>query len=141
MKRFLIFLDSLLFIYFVFRHGKTIPIEPSGDPLTCPVRVIDSYLMLDEGENREALLFPTVKGTPLKTASVSAIVKRVAMNAGLEGRFSGHSLRIGGATAALQGGMTMEHIRSIGDWESKAILFYLRSVGAANIGASTKMGL
>ncbi len=82
-----------------------------------------------------------MRGSQLSGQAVSAIVKRVAKNAGLVGRYSGHSLRIGGATAALQGGMTMEQIRSIGDWESKAILFYLRSIAAANNKASTKMGL
>jgi hypothetical protein len=85
-------------------------------------------------------LFPTITGSILKA---QAIVKRVAQYAGLVGRYSGHSLRIGGATAALQGRimMSMEQIRSIGNWESRAVLFYPRSVTAANSNASIKMGL
>ncbi len=75
----------------------------------------------------------------MNTASISSVVKRVAHYAGLKGRYTGHSLRIGGATAAMQGGMTMAQIRSIGDWVSHAILLYLRAVGAAASGASMKM--
>jgi site-specific recombinase XerD len=104
------------------------------------VRILDQYL----GEfdlQQEDWLFPSMRGRgAISSQAVNALVKRVAQHAGLEGRYSGHSMRIGGATAALQGGMTMEQIRSIGEWESKAILFYLRSVAAANNKASTKMG-
>ncbi len=50
----------------------------------------------------------------MSVASISAVVKRVAEHAGLDGNYSGHSLRIGGATAAVAGGMSMEQIRAIG---------------------------
>ena len=63
------------------------------------------------------MLFPSVTGRSISGQAVNAIVKRVANHAGLVGRYSGHSMRIGGATAALQGGMSMEQIRAIGGWE------------------------
>ncbi len=87
------------------------------------------------------ILFPSASGKPISGQTVNAVVKRVATHAGLVGRYSGHSMRIGGATAALQGGMSMEQIRAIGGWESKAVLLYLRSIAAANNKASQKMGL
>lgn len=54
---------------------------------------------------------------------------------------SGDSLRIGGATAALQGGATVEQVRATGDWTSDAVNLYMRAVGAARSGITTKMGL
>jgi integrase len=123
------------------RKGKVIPIEPSDSSWSCPVKILDRYLASRRFKNGESLLFTSRTGSKLSTAAVSAIVKRIAANAKLEGKFSGHSLRIGGATAALQGGMTMEQIRAIGEWHSKAVLFYLRSIAAARTGASKKMGL
>lgn len=60
----------------------------------------------------------------------------MAQMVGLTGRFTGHSIRIGGATAAVQAGMTMAQIRAIGDWESHAVLVCLRAVGAASAKAT-----
>ena len=44
---------------------------------------------------------------------------------------SGHSLRIGGATEALIGGMTELQIRVMGDGKSDAYMRYLRGVEPA----------
>ncbi len=87
-----------------------------------------------EALTSEDLLFPSISGGKLNGPAVNAIVKRIAAHAELKGRYTG-------ATAALQGGMAMEQIRAIGGWESKAVLLYLRSIAAANNGASFKMGL
>jgi len=84
-----------------------------------------------------------VSGSEIKDGpicSISAVVKRVAEHAGLDGNYSGHSLRIGGATAAVAGGMSMEQIRAIGGWESDAVFLYLRAVGPAMAQASKRMG-
>lgn len=60
--------------------------------------------------------------------------KELTAAAGLMGRFTGHLLHIGGATAALHGGMSIAMIRSIGNWESKAALLYLWSIASARAG-------
>jgi integrase len=124
-----------------FVRGKVIPMEPSGG-VCCPVRTLDRYLEEFRLGDTEWLFPSMIKSEkPVSGQAVSKIVKRAAEHAGLKGRYSGHSLRIGGATAALKGGMTMEQIRSVGEWESKAVLLYLRSVAAANNSASIKMGM
>lgn len=91
-------------------------------------------------------LFPAygVKDDSTKGISadaVSTIVKTAAEAAGVDGRFTGHSLRIGGATAAAQSGATVEQIRARGDWTSEAVWLYIRAVAAAHAGLSAKMGL
>jgi hypothetical protein len=55
-------------------------------------------------------------------------------------RYSSHSLRIGGATAALAAGMSMDQIRAIGGWKSDVIDRYLRQVEVARTGLSGLMG-
>jgi len=124
------------------RKGKTIPIEPGSNLLTCPVQIMDEYLREMGERPRNSPLFPSIlnNNVPVSGQAVSAIVKRIIKNAGIQGRYTGHSLRIGGACAALAGGMTLEQIRAVGDWTSDAVLLYLRAIAVAEIGASSKMG-
>lgn len=123
------------------RKGKVVPVEPSKNPRTCPVRIMKEWMDEYSRGNANAPLFFNIKnGQRMTTASISSVVRLVASHAGLKGRYTGHSLRIGGATAAVRAGMAMAMIRSIGDWESKAVLFYLRAVGAAQAAATTRMG-
>lgn len=120
--------------------GRKMPLEPSGN-VTCPVKWLREWLAVYGGMG-EAPLFPSLESRDLmSSATVSSVVIFVAAKVGLVGRYTGHSLRIGGATAAMKGGMTMAMIRAIGGWESKAVLLYLRSVGTAKAGASSLMGL
>ena len=64
------------------------------------------------------------------------IVKSVASHAG---RFSSHSLQIGGATAAVEAGMDLVEV-FIGGL-SQAMQHYLRSMGAITAKDSARMGL
>ncbi|WP_203959521.1 hypothetical protein [Sphaerisporangium siamense] len=59
--------------------------------------------------------------------AVADVVARIAAAAGLEGRWSGHSLRRGFATAARRDGKTLERIGRHGGWAdgSRALLGYL----------------
>lgn len=121
--------------------GAEIPIESSGNPWTDPVKILDEFF---EGEKFQTqdLVFQNAKekDKPLSTNAISQIVKKMALEAGFQGRFSSHSLRIGGATAAMMGGMSLEQIMSIGNWKSAAVNMYLRALGSAKAGASKKMG-
>lgn len=120
-------------------RGKRVPIEPSPDSPTCPLKLLAAYLAVVPGAPDD-LLFRSVRGAPLTTSAISSVVSRLATRAGFTGRFTGYSLRIGGATAAVAAGMTMAQIRSVGDWESKAVLHYLRAVGAAHARMTERMG-
>lgn len=105
---------------------------------TCPARIIWSFVRKTKDPERHIFLSTT--GRPLSAAGVSTIVKKVAKWAGVDCHVSGHSLRIGGATAALAAGMSMANIKALGEWSSDAVLRYLRSVAAAQMGASEQMG-
>jgi len=120
--------------------GVRIAIEPSGDPLTCPVLLLEEYLASKIWEPGD-FLFTNSKGGQISSGAISKLVKRMVESAGFEGRYSSHSLRIGGATAAMEGGLTLEQIMSIGNWRSEsAATMYLRALGAAKSQASVKMG-
>ena len=76
----------------------------------CPVKLAVSRLEIiwceEIGQSlcRERSIDSYQKGKSMSTAGISSVVKRVAKAAGLEGKYSGHSLRIGGASASLEGG-------------------------------------
>jgi hypothetical protein len=80
---------------------------------------------------------------PLKAISYGAInslVKQAAKMLGLGKGYTAHSLRIGGCTAAVSGGVPMEVVRSIGGWHSSAMELYIRASVAPATGCSAKMG-
>lgn len=60
--------------------------------------------------------------------------------AGFTGDFTGRSLRVGGATAALAAGWSSEQIKSVGRWASDAVALYFRTEPLARMGASRAMG-
>jgi hypothetical protein len=121
--------------------GCEIPIESSGDFWTDPVKVLDEFFAGRQFQDDD-FVFQSAKGRgkQISTNGISQLVKRLAADAGFKGRFSSHSLRIGGATSAMMGGMSLEQIMSIGNWKSAAVNMYLRAFGAANAGASKRMG-
>lgn len=121
--------------------GQRIPIDAVPGSPTCPVRLLREYFRLrGPGARPEDPLFASATGAPLSTSAVNSIVKKAAEWSGVEGWVTGHSLRIGGATAALAAGLTLEQIKAIGHWESEAVMRYFRAVSAASAKASMKMG-
>ena len=54
----------------------------------------------------------------LSTVSVRAIVQRRAAEAGIEGRVSGHSLRVGGAQSLAAAGASIVEMQTAGRWQS-----------------------
>lgn len=128
------------------RGAAKIFIEASGN-VTCPVRRLNEWLRVREREascNLDDLVFSThmKKGTQLSYAIIKNLVVKAAADAGyVDLNLSGHSLRIGGATEALIGGMTELQIRVMGDWKSDAYMRYLRGVEPAAAGATRLMGL
>lgn len=119
-------------------RGQRVYIEATGTS-TCPVGSMKEYLKL-RGDG-EGWLFQQEEGRQLSTGAITSIVRRVAAAAGLRGCYSSHSLRIGGATAAMAAGMTKEQVKAIGGWTSDAVDRYLRAVEPLQKGASRLMGL
>ena len=113
--------------------------------ITCPPTRLRAWLKIRRSEGNcgpEDLVFTTDKGKPLYNALLSDVVRRAAAIASADTlRISSHSLRIGGATEALIGGMTREQIMVMGSWKSDAFMLYLRGVEPASKGASRLMGL
>ncbi len=85
--------------------------------------------------------FKSVRGAPLSPSTVSSICKRIVKLAGRLENVSSHSLWIGGATAALQGGLSKEQIMAVGGWSSHVAERYLRAAEVAQMRTSVRMGL
>ena len=123
----------------IFANGKFLPIENTQSP-TCPLSLLAAYLRVRPTTSHQAPLFLAKNGNRMSPGAISSVVKRIAKHQQLDGRFSGHSLRIGGATAAMEAGLSLEQIQAIGGWKSQAVHLYLRLVGTAQLGTSQKMG-
>lgn len=81
-------------------QGRVVAVHRGGRADTCPVRAVKALLEM----RAEGALFVSAAGVRLADRDVARILQRAAERAGLEGRFSGHSLRRGCATAAARGG-------------------------------------
>ena len=57
----------------------------------------------------------------LSTVSIRAIVQRRAAEAGIEGRVSGHSLRVGGAQSLAAAGASVVEMQTAGRWQSPSM--------------------
>ena len=67
-------------------------------------------------------------GTPLTKAFFVARVREALVEMGMEShQYSGHSFRIGAATAAAQAGFEDSVIQALGRWSSTAFLRYIRT--------------
>ncbi|MEV0756803.1 tyrosine-type recombinase/integrase [Streptosporangium sp. NPDC050280] len=116
-------------------------------PASCPVRAVrDLLAAMAEADRTSGPLLVRVdrhgriappmmrKGLPIgdphgrmTAEACGEIVGRIAAAAGLEGRWTGHSLRRGFATAARRAGANLERIGRHGGWKdgSTALLGYL----------------
>ena len=63
-----------------------------------------------------------VQATGLTTRGIQAIVTRLAKEAGITGRFSSHSLRIGSAQSLVERGATLPQVQQAGRWASPGMV-------------------
>ena len=106
-------------------QGKASVVVVRDGSLLRPVSALRRYLSL-RGPNGSAPLF-VWKGRPLTNGKVTQLVRATMEAAGVDPRpFSSHSLRIGGATAALAAGVPPEAIRVMGRWDSEVYEIYCR---------------
>jgi len=119
--------------YFVFLRA--------GGKLIDAVMEVLLYLEMDPvepGMEKHTPLFRHASGEAFRREEVAAVVKRLMASIGLDpNRFGAHSLRIGGATAALAAGIQPTLIRVLGRWSSDIYEIYCRLSleAAAGMGA------
>ena len=126
---------------------KTFPVVlRGGGSLTDPVRELYNLWRLDplrpgEVASEVPLFRDTVSGKAFRVAEIRQVVKWLmhAVGAG-PNRFGAHSLRIGGATAALAAGVSPAQIRVLGRWASDVAELYTRATLQAGSDLSVVIG-
>ena len=116
--------------------GKRVPVIVRDGCLLRPVNSLRRMMAMRDAADDSPLF--CVGGRPLVVADVNRLVKLVARAAGVDpAPFSSHSLRIGGATAALAAGMSPLTIRIMGRWDSDVYRVYckLSRQSALRVGA------
>lgn len=115
-----------------FRLGVMVYVGRVNSPL-CPVSPVLAYLAVrPEGQGP---LFKFANGRPLSRQSL--VIKCTA--AADPTAYSGHSFRVGTATAAHNAGMEDSCIRLLGRWESDAMLRCIRTRPVALVAMSQRL--
>jgi hypothetical protein len=125
--------------------GKTVTVFlESGGTLLDPVLELLEMLRLDpvdEVLRAETPLFRIAGGEAITRRDVASMVKALMQAIGLDpARFGAHSLRIGGATAALAAGVPPTLIRVAGRWASDVFEIYTRLSMEAAAGMACIVG-
>jgi hypothetical protein len=112
--------------------GKWVPLElGGGGTLLDPVAALERLLKLDyvPPERRATTpLFRRASGEAFRVREVRGMVRALMGALGLDAsKFGAHSLRIGGATAALAADMSPATIRTAGRWASDVYILYTRA--------------
>ena len=127
------------------RHSKTDQ-EGQGETLFVGVPTISRIRAWIAGAGIESgPLFRRVRrggvvgDAPLSTQAARAIIKRRAAAADLQGRFSGHSLRVGSAQSLAAGGASLVEMQTAGRWQSPAMPGYYARGQLAARGAVARL--
>ena len=110
--------------------GKSVPVILYDGSLLQPVTELLRLFQFDGVPDAEAAstpLFRRDSGAAYTTDYVREVVRYLMKGIGLPPRlYGGHSLRIGGASAALAAGVSEATIRAMGRWDSDIYEMYLR---------------
>jgi len=108
-----------------FRHGVAIYLGRMGADI-CPVSAILAYIAVRPPSVGPLFIFKD--GKPLTRERLVSAVRQALTQAGIPTTgYSGHSFRIGAATAAAQAGIEDSVIKMLGRWESSAYQHYIRT--------------
>lgn len=109
-----------------FRNGADIILCRNRSP-TCPYDRLRAHWEAAPLQSPFAPLFQTDIGAPILYAQLHKAIKQLASASGLDPTaFSGHSLRIGGATSLAQLGYPAHFIKELGRWKSLSYQLYTR---------------
>jgi hypothetical protein len=115
-------------------QGKWVPLElEGGGTLLDPVAALERMFEIDAVPRdlwASTPLFRRASGSALRVREVRGMVRALMAALGLDAsKFGAHSLRIGGATAALAADMSPAAIRTAGRWASDVYILYTRANG------------
>ena len=124
---------------------KNVPLLiAAGGSLLDPVKLMRRMIELDpvpEDQEASTPLFRRADGSSIRVRQVRGMVQQLMAQLGLDPRrFGAHSLRIGGATAALAAGMSAAAIRAAGRWSSEVYRIYCRLSRQSAAGVATTIG-
>jgi integrase len=128
-------------------QGRPVALPYGSDPLTCPVRALQSWIQaaaISAGPLFRAVdQLGMVSAQALAADSVAWIVKRAVRRAGMEpAEYSGHSLRSGLATqAAMNGASELAIMKQTGHRSLATVRKYIRDGALFRDNAATKLGL
>ena len=108
-----------------------------------PVRLMHQIIDLDPVAEADRASTPLFRrsGRSIRVSETRGMVQRLMGLLGLDPRrFGAHSLRIGGATAALAAGMSAAAIRAAGRWSSDIYQIYCRLSRESAAGVATVIG-
>ncbi|CAG8758311.1 19937_t:CDS:2, partial [Cetraspora pellucida] len=83
----------------------------------CPVKLLIDYMSIRPKTSNDKSLFLSQQGKQMTVGAVGAVVKKMPKLASLKGRFTAHSIRIEGATATMETGLSLTQIHTIGGWD------------------------
>jgi hypothetical protein len=113
-----------------YRGGKTVPVFLFDGTILTPVQDLLLLFRIDRvpPERYDATpLFRRASGASFTTDYVREVVRFLMHSVGLAPElYGGHSLRIGGASAALAANVSEAVIRAMGRWDSDVYELYLR---------------
>ena len=109
-----------------FGRGVEVFLGKTGQQL-CPVTALLGYLGVRPQTPGDAPLFVNHEGTPFTKEVFVRKVKSALSRAGINHQaYSGHSFRIGAATAAAMCNVPAHTIKMLGRWSSDAYMLYIR---------------
>ena len=105
--------------------GVSVVLGATGGAL-CPVQALANYLAVRSGSPGPLFIWPD--GRPVSREGFVALVRAALSSSGMDPvRYSGHSFRIGAATAAAQARVPSHLIKAMGRWGSDAYMMYIRT--------------
>ena len=121
--------------------GREIGIPFGANPSTCPIAQLRAYMTM-RGDT-PGPLFPSRTGRRLDGRDIARLIKRACRTIGLDpARYSGHSLRVGLATAAARAGKSERAIMAqTGHSSVVMVRKYIRSATLFSDNAAQGVGL
>lgn len=120
-----------------FGAGVCIYLGRTRDTL-CPVTALLGYLAIRPPKPGPLFIFQD--GSPLSRPKLIVHVREALAKAGIDTRlYSGHSFRIGAASAAARAGFSDSFIQTLGRWKSSSFMTYIRTPVNQLIAVASKL--